>query len=392
MSLLREDGNAVRNVTIYNASWNTLGGGEKYACMLADTLAAERGNAVTILADTPDITRELLQQYFNLRLNGIRVEHTQRNEVGRHIAQSDIGVIVSNVRPFGHRARQNVYVLQIPYSRIAPLTILARASRGQLREAAKDAMRISLLRDAGSADLVLVYSQFVRDILHRNHGIEAEVLYPAIDDFGTKTRKQKVILSVGRFFRGLYNDKRYDVLIEAFKQLHRHLPENSWQYRLVGSCGSDPASRRYAEALKESATGYPIEFHVNAPYGDLRRHYNEATLFWHAAGYGVDEEKHPERTEHFGMSTAEAMSARCIPLVISKGGQKEIVSHGESGYLWNTIDELVGQTIALMRNPALVGRMRGRARLRFRDFDHAHFSRRCLSIFHQLESNTNGSR
>jgi len=30
-------------ITIYNASWETMGGGEKYLCMLADTLSREPG-------------------------------------------------------------------------------------------------------------------------------------------------------------------------------------------------------------------------------------------------------------------------------------------------------------------------------------------------------------
>ena len=383
-SLPDNKSSSMRTVAIYNASWATLGGGEKYACTLADTLAGKQAADVTILSDTPEISKEQLQRYFNLPLRGIRVEYLRRRDVESRLERADIGIIVSNVRTFGLTAKHSVYVLQIPYPGIGALTVIGRASRGQLKEAAKDALRLSLLRDARRSDLVLVYSEFVRNILRRNHGIQAEVLYPAIDDFNSNVKKKKIILSVGRFFSGLYNEKRYDVLIEAFKRLHQRLPKADWHYRLVGSCGSDERSLRYLESLRASAAGFPVEFHVNAPYRDLRRHYNEASLFWHAAGFGVDDQKQPERAEHFGMSTVEAMSARCVPLVVRKGGQKEIVSHGESGYLWDTIDELVERSAALIGNPQLLRRMSGRARARFRDFDHAHFSRRCLSLFHQL--------
>jgi glycosyltransferase involved in cell wall biosynthesis len=112
----------------------------------------------------------------------------------------------------------------------------------------------------------------------------------------------------------------------------------------------------------------------------LRRYYNEATLFWHAAGFGVDEWKHPERAEHFGMSTLEAMSARCVPVVINRGGQKEIVLHGESGYLWNDIDELVEYSLQLMNSPQLLAAMQANARERFRHFDREHFAAKLLSI------------
>jgi glycosyltransferase involved in cell wall biosynthesis len=228
---------------------------------------------------------------------------------------------------------------------------------------------------------LLVYSKFVRDSLDIIHDIPTTILEPAIDDFLIeRTPKERVILSVGRFFRGLYNDKRYDILIAAFKQLYAQLPNTTWQYRLVGSCGHDDESQKYLEELRESAGGLPIYFHINTPYHDLKRHYNEATLFWHAAGFDVDEEKHPERTEHFGMSTLEAMSARCVPVVINRGGQKEIVSDGESGYLWNSVDELVARSLKLIADAAGLAAMQTKARERFREFDGDHFSQKLLSI------------
>ncbi len=382
----------VPRVCVFNASWSTFGGGEKYLCTLADTLAATGRYDVTILADRPDITKEQLRRYFNLTLDHVTVEPVQRRDVSRRLSAADIGIIVSNFRPFGNRARRNVYVLQIPYPRINPLRIIARAARGEPREAAKDVLRKSLLGDARAADLVLVYSEFVRNVLLHAHHVGSHVLYPSIDDFKTERRKENVILSVGRFFSGLYNDKRYDVLIESFKQLRQRLPHASWEYRLIGSCGSDRPSRDYVESLRASAKGFPIYFHVNASYDELRRHYNEASLFWHAAGYGADERRHPERTEHFGMSTVEAMSAECVPLVVDRGGQKEIVSQGESGYLWDTPEQLVERTIELMADPALLRRMQQRARSRFREFDRDHFTQHCLSLFNQMEVTDHGKK
>jgi glycosyltransferase involved in cell wall biosynthesis len=221
----------------------------------------------------------------------------------------------------------------------------------------------------------------VSDSLYIIHDIPTTIVEPAIDDFLIEgTPKERVILSVGRFFRGLYNDKRYDILVEAFKKLHARLPNTTWQYRLVGSYGEDKASRRYLDELRASASGLPIYFHINSPFEDLKRHYNEATLFWHAAGFGVDENKNPERAEHFGMSTIEAMSARCVPVVINRGGQKEIVSHGESGYLWDSVDELVECSLKLIADPANLAATRTKARERFRDFDSEHFSKKLLSI------------
>ena len=44
------------------------------------------------------------------------------------------------------------------------------------------------------------------------------------------------------------------------------------------------------------------------------------------------------------MTTAEAMSAGCIPIVVNKGGQREIVDEGVNGFKWDSIDELVEKT------------------------------------------------
>ena len=338
---------------LYNTSWSTFGGGEKYICRLADVLSKLPRYDVTLLVDKAFITKEQLRKYFDIALEGVTLEIVQRRTVTKILDSADLGIIMSNFRSFGNHAKRNVYVLQIPYPQINFTSLVLKAIRENPKESLKDLMRLSLLRDARKANLVLVYSTFVQQVLREHHRVDGQVLHPPIDDFYTGTQKRDVVLSVGRFFSGLYNDKRFDVLIEAFKRLSTHPAAKPWEYRLVGSCGKDPSSQRYLASLKEVARGYPIYFHVNTSYDELRRQYNEAKIFWHAAGYGVDEAKHPERMEHFGMSTVEAMSARCLPIVINKGGQKEIVFHGESGYLWNTVDELIDVTLKMMTNAGL---------------------------------------
>jgi glycosyltransferase involved in cell wall biosynthesis len=87
-----------------------------------------------------------------------------------------------------------------------------------------------------------------------------------------------------------------------------------------------------------------------------------ASIFWHAAGYGQEDE--PGLAEHFGIATAEAMMAGCVPVVIRKGAQPEIVEHGISGFLWENEEELVAYTHQLMNSPELLQRMSRAARER----------------------------
>lgn len=377
----------MKTVFIYNASWHTFGGGEKYVCAVADALSRNPDFAITLLIDRPSITKNSLREYFNLTMDNVEVRTVEPRTIESLLSNADISVVVSNFRPYGCRARKNVYILQIPYPVITLREITASLLRFDWKEAGKNLLRRKLLSHARAADLVLVYSGFVKDVLCRNHDINAQVLHPPIDDFANAIPKENMILSVGRFFSGLYNDKRYDVLVEAFKKLQVALPHSSWTYHLVGSCPPDSASRHYVEQLRDAAAGHPIYLHVNSPYEELRHWYNQASLFWHAAGFGVDEMQYPERTEHFGMSTVEAMSAGCVPVVANAGGQKEIVSHGKSGYLWNTVDELVRHTADLITNPELRTTIGHHARERFLDFDRKHFSNRLISLFEQLDTN-----
>jgi glycosyltransferase involved in cell wall biosynthesis len=258
----------------------------------------------------------------------------------------------------------------------------ARFLRGDVKEAAKDLLRKRLFADARKADLLLVYSEFVRECLKRNHGLASTVLYPPIDDFRAEAPKERAILSVGRIFRGLYNDKRYDVLLDAFRRLCGTGHAGGWEYWIAGSCGDDPASQEYLAELQERASGLPVRFFVNAPYETLRSLYGRAMIFWHAAGFGVDERQEPHRTEHFGMSTVEAMSASCVPVVVNNGGQREIVTHGINGFLWNTVEELVSHTAALCG--AALDPFSKEARRRYADFSRAEFGKRLQSIVNSI--------
>ena len=102
--------------------------------------------------------------------------------------------------------------------------------------------------------------------------------------------------------------------------------------------------------------------------------YTAAKIFVHAAGFG-DPDDRPELAEHFGIATVEAMAAGCVPIVVNKGGQPEIVQHGTSGFVWNTLDELKGFTRMLMNDPELCARMSRAARQRAQRFSQAAFLR-----------------
>lgn len=189
---------------------------------------------------------------------------------------------------------------------------------------------------------VIVNSRFTKDIVDREFGIRSTVLYPPVPGINTKAPKEKLILSVGRFEPSL-NAKKQDILIDAFRELSPKLP--SWKLVLAGGASCE----EWVTTLKKKANGLPIEFAINTSYEHLCELYSQATIYWHAAGYGIDEVKNPELTEHFGISTVEAISAGCVPIVIGKGGQTEIVTN--QSLRWETIPELISTTISVAQNP-----------------------------------------
>lgn len=344
---------------IYDAHLRALGGGEKYVCALAEALAAE--HHVTLLLDGT-VAAATLNRRFNSQMKGVSFLSGGGQQAN---------IVLSNDKPFG---RKLAYIIQIPFEPITPASLTDKIAKGEIRSIEQDIRQRKVLWDAKRSKIVLVYSEFVRAHLEKHYGIKALVLSPPVDDFRTKITKRKVVLSVGRFFKRGWNLKRYDVLIEAFKLFHRS--HNDWEYRIVG--GSGPIAWEHVAELRQRAKGYPIRLIVDASYDDLKTHYGEATLFWHAAGFGATK---PEDMEHFGISTLEAMSAGCMPFVVPKGGQREILMGYSAGLYWETIEDLVSASITYLSQPSHMKSWRANARKRFLDFTKERFAKQARMIF-----------
>jgi glycosyltransferase involved in cell wall biosynthesis len=112
---------------------------------------------------------------------------------------------------------------------------------------------------------------------------------------------------------------------------------------------------------------------ANLARSELTSLYERASIFWHASGYGEDQNIEPFLVEHFGISTVEAMAAGCVPVVINKGGQSEIVQHEVNGFLWETLDELKDYTARLISDDDLRVRMSAAARKRAQMFSREMF-------------------
>jgi glycosyltransferase involved in cell wall biosynthesis len=207
------------------------------------------------------------------------------------------------------------------------------------------------------------------------------VLYPPVDvdKFESNDKKENIILSVGRF-DNILNAKKQDILIDAFKELVKDNHVSNWKLVLAGGSIADPSKNSYLRYLQEKAENLPVDFVINPPFEELKKIYSKSKIYWHAAGFDVDELVHPENTEHFGITVVEAMAAGLVPVVIAKGGIPEIVDNGVNGFLWQSIDELVIKTKKLIDNPDTFKLMSQQSLINCQQFSKDNFEKRLMNI------------
>jgi len=202
-------------------------------------------------------------------------------------------------------------------------------------------------------------SQFTKDIVAQAWDTEVPyVHYPYAkipDSRVVDGVRQPNILAVGRFinpFNNVAHSKHQEVLLEAFAAGRQQFGWKNWTLTLVGGIEPGDDHHDYVQTLKEKYADLPVTWLHDIADDELKKLYLESSLFWHAAGYGVDEQSNPKQVEHFGMSTIEAMSYGLIPFVVPKGGLKEIISNTENGFYFSTPQDLAKKSQATMELPA----------------------------------------
>ena len=183
-------------------------------------------------------------------------------------------------------------------------------------------------------DYFIPNSNFTKYWLQQKWNIKdnkIQVLYPPVTKIKKTEEKQKYkILICSR----IEKSKKIDKLIYAYTKSN-FLSKNT-KLIIAGSTKNEsPEYVKYLQNINPS-----VEFIFNPSREKIEDLYASSFIFWHAKGY---EELDPYQMEHFGITTVEAMSAKCIPIVINKGGQTEIVTD-DCGFKWNNLDELIKYT------------------------------------------------
>lgn len=183
-----------------------------------------------------------------------------------------------------------------------------------------------------------------------------KVIYPPVNPvMSDAAKKENQILVCGR----IEASKKTDVLINAF--LSSKIISEQYTLKIAGSIDNeDKKFISLINKLVKDSDGR-IELIESPDRTKLEELYAQSQIFWHAKGFG---ETNPMLMEHFGMTTIEAMSAGCVPVVINKGGQQEIVNEN-CGFRWNSIDELIEYTEKLIKNRNLLKSMEQESRKRW---------------------------
>jgi len=375
-----------QHIAIYNPYLETKGGGEKVCLAMAEYLS--KSNTVTLIS-RKKIDLSELGTYFSLDLSHCKHEVLAGSDnfvtkVARRLhfpsrlnsfvheffdyrtlKKKNYDVFINNCYKSGMPcpAPSGVYMCMFPqqfnhvkdrfarrayHAVIDIIELIAYGKKG-----------LSVIR---TYDHITVNSDYTKGWVKKLWGLgddDVEILYPICEDMRTpNAKKEKVIMNVGRFFAnsGENHYKCQDKLLDTFKEM-TDLHEKGWRLVLAGSVAEDIDSLKYIIKLYESARDFPVDIITSAPFPLLKSYFAKSSIYWHATGWGSDPEKHPEKQEHFGITTVEAMSAGAVPIVIDTAGQKETLTEGKSGYRWLTKEQLLDRTRKVANDENLMNKL-----------------------------------
>lgn len=356
-------------VGIYTPYLDSFGGGERYMLSIAEILSKD--HSVDLFLDQHQLTLEpkllipKLAKYLDLDLSKINLllapigEGSNFFERFFFLKKYDLVIYLTDGSIFYSTAKKSLLHFQVPFKNSSAIGFWGK-------------IKLS------TWNLAICNSLFTEKNINKSWPVKTVLLYPPVETEKIKPlKKEKWILSVGRF-TSFSKSKKHEEMINAFRELLKEKELNGWSLHLAGSIEGDP---NYLDELKISAKGSPVYFYPDLAFDKLIELYGKSSIYWHAAGY---DESEPEKMEHFGMTTVEAMAAGCIPVVTNKGGQNEIVDDNLNGYLWDNIDELISQTKKVISNPDNSEQLSKKAIMKSKLFSKNNFSENLHSIIKNI--------
>lgn len=321
-------------IGIFDPYLDTLGGGEKYMLSAAHCLSVD--NNVSVFWDDKKLKKQAGERF------GIDLKRVEF-----------IPNIFSNDTPFLKRIlfTRDFDILLILSDGSIPLSFAKKTFLHFQTPIEKSKLSVFDKLKISRISGVICNSFYTKNHIDREFGVKSAVIYPPVDTgeiIKTKVSKENIILTVGRYNRLADGSdfKKIEVLIDFFNKISSEIPD--WEFVIVTT--SLPQDKIFISGLEKKIKGSKIKIYKDLNYRNILELYLKAKIYWHATGFGENLKKYPERAEHFGMSTVEAMASGAVPAVINLGGQKEIVKNNENGFLWNTLQELHDLTKSLIKD------------------------------------------
>ena len=390
---------ATKKAAIYDPYLDTLGGGERYCLTVAEILI-KNGYSVDIFWSGDKTLIEKAEKRFSLDLKELKmvpdifgIKPQNLNLLETH---DDLSKFTNRVAdPFRLKVKLSSISKKIKNNRKYDVLFYLSDGSIPLLFGKKNYLhvqvpfvnhydlpsRISRRLKSKLFTNIICNSQFTAKYQDQDVKNKVLVVYPPVDvdKFYASKSKENIILSVGRF-DNILNAKKQDVLVDAFRQLSQKSPIGNWKLVLAGGSLTDPEKNSFLQYLQKNAQNLPVEFMVNPPFNVLQELYSVAKIYWHAAGFEVDETVHPENTEHFGITVVEGMASGLVPVVVEQGGIPEIVDNGVSGFLWKTVDELVAKTQKLIDDPEILKLMSQQSLINCQQFSKSNFEKKLMGI------------
>jgi len=325
-------------IGIFDPYLDTLGGGEKY--MLTAAMCLSKRHQVSVFWDRPDMLQRA-EERFGLDLSKVTCV--------RNIFSKQVSLVtrLTTSAPF-----DAIFYLSdgsIPVVLSKKLYLHAQFPMPWVNGKSLG-NRLKMLR----VTKIISNSEFTKQHTDKTFGTNSVVVYPPATGEFPKFPMQKTntILSVGRF--GIVGEKstfkKQEEMIRAFKKM---IDAGLTQWKLILVVSYRQEDREKTKFLFDEIKGYPIDIRTNVSFEELHKLYATAKIYWHASGFGEDLDKYPQRAEHFGIATVQAMEQGAVPVVINAGGQPEIIRNGENGFLWDSEEKLIAQTHDLIKDQKL---------------------------------------